>query len=327
MEVNAFNIHEKIINRDRIALSRIITYIENEDPRAIPILKGIYKNPGKSYRIGITGPPGAGKSTLVDSLTTQLRKKNKSVGIIAVDPTSPFTGGALLGDRIRMSSSLKDKDVFMRSMASRGATGGLARTTNLAVDILEAFNFDIILVETVGVGQLELDIAQSVDTTLVVLVPETCGNVQALKAGIVEIADIFVINKADRSGADILEQELLESLDLKIQTPDSWRVPVVKTCALDGTGVAGLVDIIGEHYNYLQKHNILLDNRLKQKQIKIVNIIKQHLENQLWNNAELIPLLKQLSMKCENGEIDPYTAADMFLSSACISHSHLGLGN
>lgn len=299
---------------DKRALSRVLTLVENETPEAPYILRRIYDRTGRAYRIGITGPPGAGKSTLINALAKELRRAGNRIGIIAVDPTSPLTGGALLGDRIRMSGALSDSDIFMRSMASRGGVGGLARATTQAVDVMDAFGFDIIIIETVGVGQLELDIDRVVDTTVVVLVPETGGNVQAMKAGLIEIADIFVINKADRSGAESLKNELYESLSLIPPTKNNtWELPINLTVALDGIGIKELSEAIFSHKAYLEKKGLLTKNRVIQKRIDIVQIVRQRFEARFWQNPNLQPFLEILSRLCAEGKMDPFSAAETFI--------------
>jgi LAO/AO transport system kinase len=253
----------------------------------------------------------------VNVLAREFKSRGNRIGIIAIDPTSPFTGGALLGDRIRMGAALADPDIFMRSMASRGGTGGLARTTTQVADVMDAFGFDVLIIETVGVGQLELDIAGSVDTTVVVLVPEAGGGIQAMKAGLIEIADIFAINKADRDGAEILKSELQDALSLMPAIKNSsWDLPVKLTVALEGKGVKELVDTVYAHKDHLEQTGKFHINRQSQAEIKIKDIVRAEVAKRLWMNPELSTMMDSLSRFCVEGKIDPYTAARSFLRSA-----------
>ena len=263
------------------AIARTISLIENEHPRSDEILNALYAHVGKAYRIGITGPPGAGKSTLTAQITRHYRKKGKTVGIIAVDPTSPFTGGAVLGDRIRMSEFATDPGVFIRSMASRGSMGGLARRTQDAGDVLDAAGKDVIIYETVGVGQTELDIAEAADTTVVVLVPESGDAIQAMKAGLMEIADIFVVNKADREGAERIKIEL----DLMLQLRPSqrpWEPPILMTVAYKGEGIENLIEKMGQHWHFLSREAELLKRRKQRMIKKIHELIQKRLNEHFW---------------------------------------------
>jgi LAO/AO transport system kinase len=232
------------LKADARAIARAISLIEDEAPEGIDLIRALHPYTGHAYLVGVTGPPGAGKSTLVDRLTTEIRRAGQTVAIIAVDPTSPFTGGAVLGDRVRMGAHAGDAGVFIRSMATRGHLGGLARATGDAATVLDAAGTDVIIIETVGVGQGEIDIVRTADLSIVTLVPGTGDDVQALKAGIMEIADIFVVNKADREGADRLVQSLKAALTLQPFAEGAWRPPVLKTVATDGKGIAELWDAI-----------------------------------------------------------------------------------
>ncbi|MDZ7318019.1 MAG: methylmalonyl Co-A mutase-associated GTPase MeaB, partial [candidate division KSB1 bacterium] len=251
------NLIQRYLSGDRRALARLISYIENETDNASQLLDKIYYRTGHAYRIGITGPPGAGKSTIVDQLARLYRQRQKTVGIIAVDPTSPFSGGALLGDRIRMGDLATDPGVFIRSMATRGSLGGLAQRTLEAADLLDGFGFEIIIFETVGVGQSELDIVEAADTTVVVLVPESGDSIQAMKAGLMEIADIFVVNKADREGAERVVLEIQYVLEFNKEAR-KWLPPVLQTMAHTGQGIGNLLEQIDRHNQFQYQHQIKL---------------------------------------------------------------------
>src|SRR5438105_10066112 len=237
---------ERVFAGDARGIARAISLIEDESPGGAELVRDIYPRTGRAYLLGVTGPPGAGKSTLVDRMTTELRKAGQTVGIVAVDPTSPFSGGAILGDRVRMGAHFGDEGVFIRSMATRGHLGGLARSTSDVALVLDAAGKDIVMIETVGVGQDEVDIVRSADISIVVLVPGTGDEVQALKAGIMEIADIFVVNKADREGADRLAQSVAGMLSLQTFHSGDWRPPILKTEATSGAGVLELIEAIAK---------------------------------------------------------------------------------
>jgi len=258
---------------DPRALARAISIVENRAPGWSDLLKALFPHTGRARVIGLTGAPGAGKSTLVDQLARVYRKDNRSVGIIAVDPTSPYSGGAILGDRIRMQEHFADPGIYIRSMATRGSLGGLARTTADVATVLDASGRDVILIETVGVGQDEVDIVRLADITVVMLVPGMGDDVQTIKAGIMEIADIFVINKSDREGAERVEREI-RALQTLATRHDGWTPPIVKTVASDGTGVQELAEAIAGYEEYLQKENRALKKSVENWQERLVEMLR-----------------------------------------------------
>ena len=299
----------RILNSEKAAIARGISLVENESKQASELLKTLYKHTGKGYVIGITGPPGAGKSTLTNCLIKFLRSKGYKLGIIAVDPTSPFTGGALLGDRIRMLDTQNDEDVFIRSMATRGSLGGLSKKAKEATEILDASGKDFILLETVGVGQSELDIAQTADTTIVVLVPESGDAVQTMKAGLMEIGDIVVINKSDREGSDALGTALRTMLHLKMTRDSDRETPVVKTVATQNIGTEELAEFIFMHKSYLEKKGRLAEKR-KENLIKQINeLVNNRLEHSFWSGQRK-ELLDKMIDKIAGREINPYDFVD-----------------
>ncbi|MHB2017199.1 MAG: methylmalonyl Co-A mutase-associated GTPase MeaB [Candidatus Xenobia bacterium] len=307
------------------AIARAISLVESESERAGDILSGIYPATGKAYRIGITGPPGAGKSTLVDQMALLCRKKGHRVGILSVDPSSPFTGGALLGDRVRMSAALADGDVYMRSMATRGVLGGLAQTTMEAADILDAAGKDVIFIETVGVGQSELEVARAGDVTVVVLVPESGGAIQAMKAGLMEAADVLVVNKADRPGADQLEADLLDYIEilgardvrnLASEASDEtaqWVIPVVQTVATGGQGTEELYGAIMRYRTVLEQSNAWREKRLRQAESKIRELVTAHLARRIWGAPEHREALSGMARELVEGRLDPIQASARFI--------------
>lgn len=290
------------------ALAKLITLVENEMPGAVEALQQLYPRTGHAYIVGITGPPGSGKSTLTDKITKELRKKGYTVGIVAVDPTSPFSGGALLGDRLRMQDITNDEGVFVRSMATRGTLGGLSRATADTVKILDAFGKDFILIETVGVGQDEVDIVRTADTTLLISVPGMGDEIQALKAGIMEIGDIFVVNKADREGADRLVTELSLMLDLNpLASP--WRPPIIKTIATMGEGIAELTQKILEHRQFLEKGKGLQRKRNERARGEIINLIEHEISKYIHKMLKYDLSFDQVIDQVVARKKDPYSYA------------------
>lgn len=264
---------EQVLHGDTLAAARLMRDIEDRVPAAMEVLRELYVKAGKAYLIGITGSPGAGKSTLVEKMAGVYRKEGKSVGIVAVDPSSPFTGGAILGDRIRMQSHARDEGVFIRSVATRGHLGGLARCTQDIVTIMDAMGKDVILIETVGVGQAEVDIVETAHTCVVVLVPGMGDDIQALKAGIIEIADIFVINKCDREGADRAESQLRLALEMSRKREDGWELPIFRTEAVSDKGIAELVSGIHRHRQVLERGPGLEGKRRKRTKAILLDIL------------------------------------------------------
>jgi len=275
---------ERLKNGEVRALARAISWIENESAQGIELLDAIYPDTGNAYRIGISGPPGAGKSTLVDALTEQLLDAGSTVGIIAVDPTSPFTGGALLGDRVRMQRLGTREGAFIRSMATRGGLGGLSRSAPSVAAAMDASGLDYVIFETVGVGQSELDIAEAADTTVIVLVPESGDSIQAMKAGLMEIGEIFVVNKADRDGADMTEAEITSMLTLK-EDPTGWHPPVLKTTASTGEGVDAVVATIEKHRRFLVDGGLIQQRRRDNFKSQVRTIVLDALERRLYERV------------------------------------------
>ncbi|MCX7878656.1 MAG: methylmalonyl Co-A mutase-associated GTPase MeaB [Ignavibacteria bacterium] len=303
---------EKIIKGNKSAIAKGISMVENEFNGYSELLKLLYSHTGHAYLIGITGPPGAGKSTITNNLIRLLVKKGYKVGVIAVDPTSPFTGGALLGDRIRMQEKELDENVFIRSMATRGSLGGLSAKCKQTSEILDASGKDFILIETVGVGQSELDIAQTADTTVVVLVPESGDAVQTMKAGLMEIGDIFVINKSDREGSDALGVALRTMLHLKMKSDSDRETPVVKMIALRDQGTDELLDFILRHRDYLISKG-KLEVKRKEHLIKQINeLVTSRLENNFWTDDRKNILRKNIDRIVQR-ELNPYDFAESLL--------------
>ncbi len=302
----------ELLNGSKLAIARAITAVENEYDTAVEIMQKIYPHTGRANIIGITGPPGAGKSTLTDKLAKEYRRRGKTVGIIAIDPTSPFSGGAILGDRIRMTELSMDEGVFIRSMATRGSLGGLSGKTADVVKILDAAGKDIVFVETVGVGQSEIDIVKTADTTLVVLIPGMGDDIQAIKAGILEIGDVFAINKADRDGVERLNIEIEMMLDLD-QNETEWRPKVMRTVASMNQGVIELVDALEEHSAHMHQSGAIEKRRFERTRTEILAMLEEAI------NAYLMKKVAGSKFETLTNEVykrknDPYSVVRMILS-------------
>jgi len=308
-----------MLDGDRLALARLITRVENRASDVPEIMRAIHARTGRAYVLGITGPPGAGKSTLVDRVTVRLRAEKQAVGVIAVDPSSPFTGGAVLGDRIRMQTHTLDPDVFIRSMATRGSLGGLARATGDVIKLMDAFGFPWIIIETVGVGQTELDIIRQVDTTVVALVPESGDSIQAMKAGLMEVADVFVVNKADRDGAHALMAELRFSVHLHYTGGGApkdvdWEVPVLAAQAANDVGIDELIGQVKRHRAVLEQAGALETRRQARRRAELEALLVEEFTAQVTARVQTDAALGATIEAVTAGRLDPYSAVAQILS-------------
>jgi len=310
---------ERVRSGDVRALARAITAIENDSAQASQLMKALFPYSGNATVIGVTGSPGAGKSTLVDQLAREYRKQEKTIGIIAVDPTSPYTGGAILGDRIRMQAHHADNGIYIRSMATRGFLGGLAPATADVATLLDAAGKEIVFVETVGVGQDEIDIVRLADVTVVILVPGMGDDVQTIKAGIMEIADIFVINKSDREGAERVEREIRAMQTLAIRR-DDWTPPIVKTVASNGTGVPDLVKAIGSYRQYLKGKDLMLRKKVSNWRERLVEMLRKALLDRMIREQLDPEHLNQYAREIAEHKRDPYSLVEELVTNFGVKH-------
>jgi LAO/AO transport system kinase len=315
---NTLNAHEKqelidkVLAGDFRSIARLVTMVENGSADAIPFLRELFPHTGRCFTIGLTGAPGAGKSTLVDRLAGMYRDQEKKIAIIAVDPSSPYTGGAILGDRIRMQSRTLDQGTFIRSMATRGHIGGLANATADVLNVMDAAGFEIVLVETVGVGQDEVEIAKTADATIVLLVPGMGDDIQMMKAGIMEIADIFVINKSDRPGADRIEAELKGHLSMSTR-PDGWCPVVIRTVASEGSGIDECINAIEEYRSFLTRSEMRKDKIVRIQKIRLLELAGMQAREKLLKHNASADRVEELALLIADRKIDPYTAAEEVL--------------
>ncbi len=309
-----------VLSGNRRDLARLISLIENEDADATKALSQLYKHTGKAHIIGVTGPPGSGKSSLVTKLTTEFRSRDKTIGVVCVDPSSPFTGGALLGDRIRMQEHSLDKEVYVRSMGTRGHLGGLARATSDAVRAIDAFGKDIIFVETVGAGQSEVEVINIAHTVIVTDMPGSGDDIQAIKAGIMEIADIFVVNKMDLSGAERKVTEIKAMLDIDPRDRD-WRPPVLLTNSRSGEGVSELAEKILEHLQFLKDSGLLEQKGLKRSRDELQELMRYKLTRELYQKLEGQPEYEAAIKKIARRKDDPYSVAERLIAEFLFSES------
>jgi len=310
----------EILDGNTRAAARLMRDLDDEIPAAIRTLKGLYRHTGRAHIIGVTGAPGSGKSTLVNRITTHLRTRGKSVGIVAIDPTSPFTGGAILGDRIRMQQHALDEGVFIKSLATRGHLGGLSRSTIDIVNVMDAMGKDIILIETVGVGQDEVEIVKVAHTNLVVVVPGLGDDIQAIKAGILEIADIFVINKADRDGADKARREIETMVSMGEYAEGDWKPPVLPTIAVSDAGTPDLLDAVDRHREYIYQEKNLSRYLREKARVELVEILKTRLIGKAVADLDAHGLLDPLLADMAKKRKDPYSISEKVVNHSFAFH-------
>lgn len=322
MEINLESISQDVVKGNRRALARALSIVEDGGPEAVFLVRKLFPHAGRAHLVGITGSPGVGKSTLVDALISEMRADGLKVAVLAIDPSSPFTGGAILGDRIRMQSHTLDKNVFIRSMANRGHQGGIALATYDAVRMLEASAYDVIIIETVGVGQSELCIAQTADTTVLVLMPGSGDDIQAIKSGIMEIGDIFVVNKGDLPGANRTASEIIASLELSKKTAE-WKAPVHVTNAEVNEGVNAVWKSIASHKSFLDRSGALKERRRHKMQSELSELVAEIARNSLKESLEKSPRVQELLKQLVEQEIDPHDAAETVVRDIFPGESNL----
>jgi LAO/AO transport system kinase len=309
MRINA----EDIVRGDQLAGARLIRLLEEGDPAGIDVIKQLYSHTGQAFIMGITGPPGSGKSTLVNCIISEVRRRKLKIAVVAIDPSSPISGGALLGDRIRMRRHIEDEGVFIRSMATRGHLGGLTKTTRETVLVFDAMGYDIILIETVGVGQDEVEIAQFAHSTAVVSLPGMGDDIQAMKAGLLEIGDIFVVNKADIPGADEVFEQLRGMLDMGGRKPGEWSAPVVKTVASKERGIVELVDAFWQHRQFLKDSGYFAEHSYKWEFQFFRHLVMEMAADRIFGKIQDSQAGKDLLEDLKNRQIDPFSAAEQLI--------------
>jgi LAO/AO transport system kinase len=302
---------QEILRGDQLAGARLIRILEEGDSAGIDILKGLYPHTGTAFVIGVTGPPGSGKSTLVNSIISEVRRRNMKIAVVAIDPSSPISGGALLGDRIRMRRHTEDDGVFIRSMATRGHLGGLTKTTREAVLVFDAMGYDVILIETVGVGQDEVEIAQFAHSTAVVSLPGMGDDIQAMKAGLLEIGDIFVVNKADLAGAEEVVEQLRAMLEMGSRSQDDWLPPILKTVAVKDHGIVELFDAFWQHRQFLRDSGAFAEHNYKWEFQFFRQLVMEMAADRIFSEVQDSPAYSELCNNLKNRKMDPFSAAEL----------------